>query len=169
MDFEPFVVSLIQLSTPTHNCVFDMFKFEQYKESWSQLFDSIFKSWSIKKIGNSLITCKFSYFLIKLGFGYNSDRGFFRLSFPGLMCFDEWNNFIELQALASEKFNLCELNSKPSKISLAKVCELCFSAKLDKRETITNWVRRPLRKSQIEYAALDSEVLIKLYDILSVN
>ncbi len=36
--------------------------------------------------------------------------------------------------------------------------ELC------KAQTLTNWQRRPLRKNQLHYAALDAYVVIKIYD-----
>ena len=36
---------------------------------------------------------------------------------------------------------------------------------LDKNETRSNWIRRPLSDSQLKYAALDVEYLIHLYNI----
>jgi ATP-dependent helicase Lhr and Lhr-like helicase len=47
---------------------------------------------------------------------------------------------------------------------LRDVCarELCVL--LDKREQTGDWTRRPLTESQVAYAALDAEVLLRLYD-----
>ena len=47
---------------------------------------------------------------------------------------------------------------------LRDVCarELCVV--LDKREQTGDWTRRPLTESQVAYAALDAEVLLRLYD-----
>jgi ribonuclease D len=34
---------------------------------------------------------------------------------------------------------------------------------MDKKETRSNWIRRPLSDAQLKYAALDVEYLIHLY------
>ncbi|MCL2626228.1 MAG: hypothetical protein FWD46_05380 [Cystobacterineae bacterium] len=49
--------------------------------------------------------------------------------------------------------------------SLSVVCERELGKGLDKTEQTSNWQRRPLSKSQITYAALDAEVLLKLWEI----
>lgn len=38
---------------------------------------------------------------------------------------------------------------------------------LDKREQVSSWSTRPLRKSQIEYAAGDAHVLVSICDTLA--
>jgi len=40
---------------------------------------------------------------------------------------------------------------------------------LNKTCTLTNWLRRPLGKPQIEYAALDAVVCLLVYQKLNVN
>jgi ribonuclease D len=35
-----------------------------------------------------------------------------------------------------------------------------------KAQTLTNWKRRPLRKAQLHYAAMDAFVVIKIYERL---
>jgi ribonuclease D len=49
---------------------------------------------------------------------------------------------------------------------LAMVCERELGATLDKGEQTSNWSRRPLDARQLHYAALDAEVLIRLYEAL---
>ena len=47
---------------------------------------------------------------------------------------------------------------------LSKVCYEMLGKKLDKREQISDWSRRPLREKQITYAALDAVCLLKIYN-----
>jgi hypothetical protein len=47
-------------------------------------------------------------------------------------------------------------------ISLTDVCEAVFGSPLNKTEQCSNWERRPLRPSQILYAANDAHILVRL-------
>lgn len=51
--------------------------------------------------------------------------------------------------------------------SLSSVSEHLFGVPLDKSLQRSNWRRRPLTGSQIEYAALDAHVVLRVYDELS--
>ena len=42
-----------------------------------------------------------------------------------------------------------------------------MNARLDKDNQISDWTRRPLSADQIDYAALNVEVLLRLYEIFS--
>jgi ATP-dependent helicase Lhr and Lhr-like helicase len=48
--------------------------------------------------------------------------------------------------------------------SLAMVCERELGISLDKTSQTSNWSRRPLDAAQLNYAALDAEVLLALYE-----
>jgi ATP-dependent Lhr-like helicase len=48
--------------------------------------------------------------------------------------------------------------------SLKSVCEREFGVTLDKSEQTSDWTKRPLTDSQRAYAALDSEVLLRLHE-----
>jgi ATP-dependent Lhr-like helicase len=48
--------------------------------------------------------------------------------------------------------------------SLRAVCEREFGMTVDKGEQTSDWTRRPLNTSQVDYAALDAEVLLRLYE-----
>ncbi|MFL4905937.1 DEAD/DEAH box helicase [Streptomyces sp. MMS24-I2-30] len=47
--------------------------------------------------------------------------------------------------------------------SLREVCARELGMELDKREQAGDWTRRPLTQSQVTYAALDAEVLLRLH------
>jgi ATP-dependent Lhr-like helicase len=47
--------------------------------------------------------------------------------------------------------------------SLREVCARELGTVLDKREQTGDWTRRPLTESQATYAALDAEVLLRLF------
>ena len=47
--------------------------------------------------------------------------------------------------------------------SLREVCARELGVELDKREQTGDWTRRPLTESQVTYAALDAEVLLRLH------
>ena len=53
--------------------------------------------------------------------------------------------------------------------SLASVTEHLFGRPLDKTLRASNWRRRPLTRSQIEYAALDAHVTLRVYEELRVR
>ena len=54
-------------------------------------------------------------------------------------------------------------NKCPGGHSLKAVCMREFGLDMDKTNQTSRWEKRPLSPSQLEYAALDAEILIKLY------
>lgn len=50
--------------------------------------------------------------------------------------------------------------------SLNTLTLMCLGKPLDKRERMSNWLKKPLRPAQRRYAALDAFVLIKIHDVL---
>lgn len=51
-------------------------------------------------------------------------------------------------------------------LGYANLCQLQLGIEVDKGETRSNWLKRPLTESQCHYAALDVEHLLPLYDTL---
>ena len=48
--------------------------------------------------------------------------------------------------------------------SLTKLSGVTLGRTLDKTEQCSNWDRRPLKPSQLAYAALDAEVLVRIFE-----
>jgi ribonuclease D len=51
-------------------------------------------------------------------------------------------------------------------MSLSKLVEQQLGVLMDKGETTSDWLQRPLRPEQIQYAAIDVQVLLPLYQLL---
>ena len=72
----------------------------------------------------------------------------------------EVKGFVDLAKIFKEKF--------PNELqySLAFMCEKLLFKKLSKYEQRSNWNRRPLKKTQLHYAALDAAVCLEIYEAL---
>jgi ribonuclease D len=66
----------------------------------------------------------------------------------------EFNNIIDLQVIFKERY---KLQNQPG---LGKICEIYFGKTLNKTETCSDWMKRPLRKAQVTYAAIDARILL---------
>jgi len=56
--------------------------------------------------------------------------------------------------------------TKGGPVGLSKVCHFLFGKPISKDMQVSNWSRRPLLPAQIEYAALDAFILVKIKDRL---
>ncbi|KAK6628797.1 hypothetical protein RUM43_002613 [Polyplax serrata] len=118
--------------------------------------------------------------LLKLGFNVAGDLSILKntlskshsLSIP--LGFME-NSFLDLDALwktlvRSYNFKFPYSSSASSSSSssggLSTLIELCMGKTLDKSDRFSNWEQRPLRNSQIVYAALDAFCLLEAYNVI---
>ena len=78
---------------------------------------------------------------------------------------DNCKSFVDIQDVMMnvKLFNdLIEIDNK-NQPGLSGVVKIFLKYPLDKREQCSNWERRPLNISQIEYAAMDAYVLVKIF------
>lgn len=95
--------------------------------------------------------------IIKLGISFSGDIRNVKQSYKEMTSFDfDLNNYIDLLDYYKEMYN--ELPG-----GLAGLCERVLGIHLCKGEQMSNWEKRPLKFSQMHYAALDSYVLIDIY------
>ncbi|SBT79530.1 exonuclease, putative [Plasmodium malariae] len=65
--------------------------------------------------------------------------------------------------------NSCKYTNKIYFKSLSDLCKKVLQKKLNKQLQLSNWKKRPLTRDQIEYAGIDSYVLIKIEEQLVEN
>jgi len=142
--------SILQIASRDHIMIFDLLWIAEGghdQESASRLIANL---WSDSNI-------------IKTGFDFKNDLRMLTRSHPGLGCFDQMLNFIDVQECA----RYCNWVSGDSSVSLSNVCQAVLGKALDKREQMSDWERRPLSPEQVRYAALDAHALVSILDAKS--
>ena len=94
----------------------------------------------------------------KVGVGFKNDLDCLHASYPHMACFKEGiKSYIEL----IDSFRALHPTKRPG--GLAGISEQLFGKTLCKVEQMSNWARRPLRKAQMHYAALDAHIQIYIW------
>lgn len=113
--------------------------------------------------------------ILKLVFSFGGDRSVIVALDP---VFEDIGTRTEIELL--DLSNICDTilqkmphvfpfhspDQKPSK-GLSSFVELCCGFPLDKIEQSSNWERRPLRETQINYAALDAYCLLDIHKVVT--
>ncbi|KAK7874023.1 hypothetical protein R5R35_013427 [Gryllus longicercus] len=152
-------LALVQVATHNRVYILDIILTGSHQDcSWEEAGAKLF--------GNEKI--------IKLGFGVSSDLNMMLQCLPNLeRTVQNKNGYLDLTSLwkrLTKEFNFkFPYTAQEGGESLTYLVELCLGKCLDKSDQFSNWERRPLRESQIRYAALDAYCLIEVFDVLKEN
>ncbi|XP_043248920.1 exonuclease mut-7 homolog isoform X1 [Colletes gigas] len=150
-------LALIQIATKTNVYILDVTTMGSKMKLWAELAMTLFENKSI----------------LKLGFGIAHDMTVMHDSLPALANVKTYGegylDVVQLWKKLVDEYKFVfphEGDEHLNKKSLSKLVELCFGQKLDKSDQFSNWEQRPLRNSQIMYAALDAYCLLEIYSVL---
>lgn len=149
-------VALIQVAT--YNSVYLIDTLVLNNKQYSSFWYTFYKSF----LDNAEI--------IKLGFGLEQDFREIKASITGLSNIKvKGEGLLDIALLSKSLLSsglLVPYNIDGVGNSLSSLVQSCFGVPLTKSEQCSNWELRPLRPTQIEYAALDAHILLELYYFL---
>ncbi|XP_041971749.1 exonuclease mut-7 homolog [Aricia agestis] len=150
-------VALIQIATYDNVYLIDTLKLndKRYLNVWYKFNKSILENAEI----------------IKVGFGLEQDLREMKCSIMGLSNIRIKGEGILDLGLLWKALIHCGLTlaagSDTEGNGLSSLVQSCFGLPLEKSEQCSNWELRPLRKTQINYAAIDAYVLVAIYKYLN--
>ncbi|XP_058445548.1 exonuclease mut-7 homolog [Malaya genurostris] len=150
-------VSLIQLATWDDVYLIDVMMSRLDGSDWTALAKHVFNRDDI----------------LKLAFAPSTDISMFQKALPAFnVVYSSQNSsgILDLQDLwryVGTIKNFCfPFEEEVVNLNLANLAKLCVGRKLDKSNQFSNWAQRPLRKEQLQYAALDAYCLLEIFDAI---
>ena len=107
-----------------------------------------------------------SHHVLKVGLGVNQDLKRLAWSYPWLKSLQIVEPVLDIEALSRLAFP--DL-SKRDVEGISKLSSLLLGLAVNKDQQVSDWGTRPLSRSQILYAAIDSLVLVRLFDTLCIK
>jgi len=118
--------------------------------------------------------------VIKIGMALGNDIANLTKQYPSFQCFQCVRNYLNLERVLKfirsdrgrETFGVDQAverrirKLKPRESGLMAVVRHILKKRVDKKEQLSNWSLRPLRLSQLQYAAIDSSVSVEVYQKL---
>ena len=99
--------------------------------------------------------------IIKLGFSFDHDLEQLEVLLPDIK--HRSVNICDLQqAQPVQQVHATQMDRRHLHVGLSTAVEQYLGLPLDKREQCSEWCQRPLRPTQLSYAALDAVVLVDL-------
>jgi hypothetical protein len=145
-------ISVLQLSSKQEAFVLDLLNLCQQSSCQDDLpmtATEHFLSDTLSKLFNSVD-------IAVVGFGVIQDLSKLSFSYPHMPCFRQFESVIDFQSFSRSALGK---NFKAEQInSLQKLVAVLLRKRLDKTEQCSDWEERPMRASQVEYAALDAAV-----------
>ncbi|CAE7218380.1 mut-7 [Symbiodinium necroappetens] len=146
----PTGIALLQLSFRRSVFLLDMVLMQDDEELWTSL-------------ARILRTALEAEHLYKVGFGLDVDLQRLASTLPAAMP-EDVRSIIDLRDLAREA-----LPDLPPALGLSSLTRTVFGRGLDKTWQVSDWQARPLEPEQLEYAAQDAHVCVRLFDSLCYN
>ena len=133
-------VSILQIGFPEEVYIIDMLKLHDCEALKSKLY---------QLLANDNI--------LKVGIAFDGDMTKLKDSYKNFICFSEpVNNYVDLVNVYKKTFE-----KNPG--SLANLAELLIETTMCKVDQKSNWELRPLKLSQLHYAALDVYICLNIY------
>ena len=152
--FGRFPTSIIQIAVRT--------KSEQEFVAIVDLLNFSEHDCALVALDNVLIKCMSSSDVVKMGQGLENDLREICIFYPTLNAFKVVPSIVDTNVLY--RFLLPEIKQDTSLKNLTRTYLHC---NLIKTQQCSDWGRRPLLQSQIDYAARDALVLLRLFDAMT--
>ncbi|KAG1690277.1 Exonuclease mut-7 [Nymphon striatum] len=153
-------ISILQLATSSHVYILDIITLSNklYSKDWVDFFQCFFCNKDIKKVGFSISTD------IQMFIKTVPVDG---LALESVVSIIDWECLIPDLLKEDETIFPLEILSTGGVCSkLSHVIEIIFGKPLSKDEQFSDWEKRPLRESQVAYAALDAYCLVDLFQYI---